>query len=85
MVAHPLEATTTTTHRRAKRKVEVTRTIGVEIETKGVEPTGQLPVIVEVLVKVGFPILVKIVEARDLHVIHGIDHIIDDLKAERLV
>ena len=82
---HPLKAAAAATHGHAEGEVEVAFLVSHQIKGKSMETTGQLPVIVEVLIVVGLAILVEIVEARDLVITDGVDLFIHDLKPEGLV
>ena len=83
--AHAFEAAPTASDRCAEGEVEPAGRVGVQVEAKRMEAAGQIPVVVEVLVEIRFPIIVIVVKACDLHVADRVDDIVDDFQAERFV
>ena len=83
--AHALETAAAPADGAAEGEVKVAAGVGVQVEAKGMEPVGEVPVIVEVFIEVGLAILVEVMVAGDLVIGHGVDDIIDDLEPERLV
>jgi hypothetical protein len=57
---------------------------GLQVERELVEAVGDLAVVVEALVEVGFAVVVAVGEARDLIAAERVDLIVDDLQPQRL-
>ena len=69
-------------HGSALKEVEVALRVGLEVERELMEVRGDLDVVVEVLVEVGFAVLVEVVQQRDLVATEDVDLLVDDLQAE---
>ena len=45
---------------------------------------GDFAIAVEVLIEIGFAVVVKVMQAHDAIAAGNVDHLVDDLQAERL-
>ena len=82
VLAEGTPAAASRVHGSAFEEVEVTLRVGLEVERELVEVRGDLNVVVEVLVEVGFAVFVEVVQERDLVATEDIDLLIDNLQAE---
>jgi len=65
--------------------VEVSVAIGLKVHVERVIVGIGDGVVVEIFVEVGFAVVVEIVEAGDLVSSEDVNHVVDDLQAERLI
>ena len=82
VVAEGTPATASRIHGAALQEVEVALRVRLQVEHELVEVRGDLDVVVEVLVEVGFAVLVEVVQDRDLVATEDVDLLVDDLQAE---
>ena len=80
-----LKPGSTRPHRTAHTEVEIPLGIGLEIETESMKALGGIPVIVKILKKIGLPIVIEIMKTGDLIISHGVDFLVHNLEAQRLV
>jgi hypothetical protein len=82
VLAEGAPAATSRIHGSALEEVEVTLRVGLQVEHELVEIRGDLDVVVEVLVEVGFAVLVEVVQECNLVATEDVDFLVDDLQAE---
>ena len=85
VTTHTFETASSPPHRAPEGEVEFSSRTRLQVETEGVESTGQLPVVVEILVVVALVISIEIMVARDLVVSDSVDNIVNNSEPKRLM